>query len=121
MEKTLTIDGKEVRFKSTAATPLRFKSQFRKDFFAEISKLNKLKNVKFQGEDGEPDYDAFALIDFELFYNIIWSLAKTGNPQIPEPITWLDTFEEFPIGEIMPELQDLIAHSIQGKKGKKIK
>ena len=33
MEKTLTIDGKEVRFKSTAATPLRYKAQFNKDYF----------------------------------------------------------------------------------------
>lgn len=121
MEKTLIIDGKEVRFKSTAATPLRYKTQFRKDFFSDLFKLKKLEKVKFEDENGEPNYDAFELIDFELFYNIIWSLAKSGDPSIPDPITWLDTFDEFPIGQVMPELQELIAHSIQGKNGKKIK
>jgi len=120
MEKTITIDGKDVRFKSTAATPLRFKAQFGKDFFSEIIKLNKLGKLKLD-ENEEFDYEVLGLIDFEVFYNIIWSLAKSADPKIPEPITWLDGFEEFPMFEVIPELQELIAFSIQGKKGKKIK
>lgn len=116
MEKTLTIDGKPVKFKSTAATPLRYKAQFGKDFFSEIVKMNKLTKLKFNDENGEPDYDAMALIDFEVFYNIVWALAKSGDPTISDPITWLDGFEEFPMFEILPELQDLMAHSIKGKK-----
>ena len=32
MEKTLTIDGKQIRFKSTAATLIRYKTQFGRDF-----------------------------------------------------------------------------------------
>jgi hypothetical protein len=43
-------------------------------------------------------------------------LAKTANPSIPDPITWLDQFDEFPLMEIIPELQDLIIASIQSKK-----
>lgn len=116
MEKTLIIDGKPVKFKSTAATPLRYKAQFGKDFFSEIVKMNKLTKLKFNDENGEPDYDAMALIDFEVFYNIVWALAKSGDPTISDPITWLDGFEEFPMFEILPELQDLMAHSIKGKK-----
>ena len=49
MERTIGIDGKQVRFKSTAATPLRYKAQFGKDYFSEILKmegLTKLKNTK---------------------------------------------------------------------------
>ncbi len=38
MEKTIQIDNKSISFKSTAATPLRFKAQFGKDYFAEIIK-----------------------------------------------------------------------------------
>lgn len=46
MEKTITIDGRDVRFKSTAATPLRYKAQFHKDFFTEVLKLAQLEKLK---------------------------------------------------------------------------
>ncbi|CAI3193092.1 hypothetical protein [Clostridium neonatale] len=112
MEKTLTIDGKEVRFKSTAATPLRYKAQFGKDYFAEIMKMESLSNVK---KDKIKAKDIQS-IDFEVFYNIIWVLAKTADKNIPGPLEWLDGFNEFPLMEIIPELQDLIISSIQTKK-----
>lgn len=112
MEKTLTIDGKEVRFKSTAATPLRYKAQFGKDYFSEILKMESLTNVK-QGKITAKDIQK---IDFEIFYNIIWVLAKTADKNIKEPMEWLDNFDEFPLMEIIPELQDLITASLQTKK-----
>ncbi|WP_026886720.1 hypothetical protein [Clostridium beijerinckii] len=112
MEKTITIDNKEVTFKSTAATPLRFKAQFHKDYFAEIIKLNKLNKFK----DATDNFEMLENADFEIFYNIIWVLAKTADKSIPDPITWLDGFDEFPLFEIIPEIQDLIASSIQSKK-----
>lgn len=115
MEKTLIIDGKEVRFKSTAATPLRYKAQFGKDFFVELlkmgalEKLGKLNSKTVRREDLEG-------LDFEVFYNIAWTMAKTADPSIPDPITWLDQFDEFPMIEIIPELQDMLLATIQGKK-----
>lgn len=114
MEKTLTIDGKQVRFKSTAATPLRYKAQFGSDYFADLMKMFPLVNMKDDIE--KLNYEALRLIDFEVFYNIIWALAKTADKTIPEPIEWLDGFDEFPILEILPQLQDLIASSFQSKK-----
>jgi hypothetical protein len=112
MEKTITIDGKQVRFKSTGATPLRYKAQFQKDFFKEILKMNSLKNLK--AENIKPE--DIEMIDFDVLFNITWVLAKTADSSIPEPITWLDGFEEFPLMEIIPELQELIYASIQSKK-----
>ena len=46
MEKTIEIDNKKVSFKSTAATPLRYKAQFGKDFFVDIMKLSSLDGFK---------------------------------------------------------------------------
>lgn len=112
MEKTLTIDGKEVRFKSTAATPLRYKAQFGKDYFSEILKMESLGNLK-QGKISTKDIQK---IDFEVFYNIIWVLAKTADKSIKEPMEWLDTFDEFPLMDIIPQIQDLITASLQSKK-----
>lgn len=39
MEKTITIDGKQVRLKSTAATVKRYKAQFRRNLFADMMGL----------------------------------------------------------------------------------
>lgn len=112
MEKTIEIDGRNINFKSTAATPLRYKAQFGKDFFADIIKLSSLEGLNSK----KIDLKKIDNLDFEVFYNIIWVLAKTADKKIPEPITWLDGFEEFPLFEIIPELQDLILASMQTKK-----
>ncbi|ALS16920.1 MULTISPECIES: hypothetical protein [Clostridium] len=112
MEKTIEIDGKQVSFKSTAATPLRYKAQFGRDYFSEILKMEELTKIKKTKNQAE----TLAKIDFNTFYNIIWVLAKTADKKIPEPLEWLDTFEEFPLFEIIPQIQDLIVASIKGKK-----
>jgi hypothetical protein len=112
MEKTIVIDGKEVRFKSTGSTALRYKAQFGKDYLSEILKLNNLNKLDVNNiESG-----SFEGFDFEVFYNIAWVMAKTANPDIPEPMTWLDQFEVFPMMDIIPELQDMLISSIQAKK-----
>lgn len=107
MEKTIIIDNKEVKFKSNAATPLRYKAQFNKDFFSEILKLeNTGKNKKNDSLE----------IDTEALYNITWILAKTADSSIPEPIEWLEGFEVFPLAEIIPQLQELIISTLGTKK-----
>ena len=116
MEKTLVIDGKAVRFKSTAATTLRYKAQFGTDFFVDLLKMKPILDALEKDLDfDELEYETLKHLDFELFYRIIWVLAKTADKTIPEPIEWLDTFSEFPIKEILPELQDLLAASFHGK------
>ena len=42
MEKTVYIDEKPVRLKSTAALPKRYKAQFRRDYFADLLKIAKV-------------------------------------------------------------------------------
>ncbi|MGG2091923.1 hypothetical protein AB1283_04220 [Bacillus sp. S13(2024)] len=115
MEKTIVIDDKEVRFKSTGATPIRFKAQFCKDYFAEIMKLSSLDMLRNLNSENIKSADLDGL-DFEIFYEIAWTMAKTADNSIQDPITWLDTFEVFPMLEIIPELMDMIMSSIQSKK-----
>lgn len=107
--KVIEIDGKKVKFKSTAATLLRYKEQFGKDYFSEIYKLKGLqKTLKSKKSDAEK----LASVDFELLYNIAWVFAKTADKNIPDPLEWLDGFNVFPMAEIFPQLQELIAISI---------
>lgn len=114
MEKTLIIDGQKVKFKSNGATPLRYKAQFKQDFFKEIIKLIPLAGLS--AEEVTPEH--LEIIDFEVFFNITWILAKSADPSIPEPIEWLEQFDEFPMGEILPELQEMLLSSFQSSKKK---
>lgn len=117
MEKTIIIDEKQVRFKSNGSTALRYKVQFGKDYFQEImkmlplAKLQKKKSQEVKAKDLET-------LDFEVFYNICWVMAKTADHSIPEPLLWLDQFDEFPIADILPELQELIEATLKTTKKK---
>jgi hypothetical protein len=117
MEKTIMIDGKEIRFKTNGATPMRYKAQFGKDYFKEILKMAPLGNLAKKKKENINVNDLEAL-DFEVFYNLAWIMAKTAEPSIPEPIAWLEQFDEFPMVEIIPELQDMLLASIQTTKKK---
>lgn len=114
MEKTIRIDGQDVKFESKGSTPLRYKKQFQRDLFTDLMKMDGLAKIKKNKK--ELSYDDLKTLDMEVFYNICWVLAKTANPSIPEPLEWLDTFDEFPLFEIIPELQDLLLNALQTKK-----
>ncbi|MDD9149260.1 hypothetical protein OYT88_11915 [Sporolactobacillus sp. CQH2019] len=113
MEKAITIDGKSVRLKTSGAFPMRFQTQFHKDYFKELLKIAPLGKL---GKKKQFDLSDLEKIDFDLFYDIIWTMAKTADPSIPEPLTWLDGFEEFPIIDIISEIQDMLMAMLQTKK-----
>lgn len=115
MEKTILIDGKQVLFKTNGAIPLRYKAQFGKDYFKEILKM--LPAAKLKGKKNIEVKD-LEFLEFEVFYNAAWVMAKTADPSIPEPLTWLESFEEFPIAEIFPELQELMIATLETSKKK---
>ena len=118
MEKTIEIDGKKVKLKSTAGTPKRYKAQFRKDYFSELLKLSKLmaSNTGEEFDLAKIDYSELDYLDFEVFYNFIWVLAKTADKNIGDPLDWLDEFDSMPLAEIFPEIIDLLESSISTKK-----
>lgn len=114
MEKILNIDGKDVRFKSTAGTLMRYRMNFGRDLIKDIAKLEKrYKSV----ENGE---DEFEIYDLEMFEKIAWAMAKTADNDIADIETWLDDFESFSIMVILPEIMDLlIANMKQEQESKK--
>lgn len=117
MEKILTIDGRQVRFKSTAALPLRYKAQFGRDLVSDFSAVQKSWHPT-PTEDGAEDgadggyFDDTA--DFELIYNVLWAMAKTADPSIKPPLEWFDEFDGLPVFNWFAELGDLITASFAG-------
>lgn len=112
MEKTLTIDGRQVTFKGTGAFLLRYKAQFGRDAIQDIYQLQNAIKVDKKGQATIEDITA---IDLELFYNLLWTLAKAADPTIPPPMEWLDTFGEFPLLDILPETIGLIFSCLQSQ------
>ncbi len=91
MEKTVKIDGKDVRLKSSAALPLKYKAQFGRDFFKDIDSENR---------------------DTEVLFNVIWVLAKAADNSIPDVIEWIDSFEAFPVFRVFGEANELVILSM---------
>ena len=116
MEITLRIDGKDVPFKSSGATAKRYMMQFQRDLLKDVLSMGVVE-INF---DGATDIEKLKWIrdniDFNMFYDIAWVFAKTANPSIPDPLTWLDSFDEFPIYEIIEPIKDLLATSFMPRK-----
>lgn len=117
MEKMIVIDGREVKFRSSGAVTMRYKAQFGRNYFADLSKMGlEFKGVDLENITEENMIEILGKLNLDLFLDIAWVFAKTADPTIPEPFTWLDSFDEFPIVEVMPHLQELLTATMSSKK-----
>lgn len=102
MEKILNIDGKDVRFVATAATPMRYRNRFGRDLLLDMQQLADAMDTKKGNLD---------IASLEVFENVAYIMAYTGaedrNAFPTTPIDWLEEFEMFSIYDILPELLDL--------------
>lgn len=116
MEITLTIDGKQIPFKSNGAVAKRYMMQFQRDMLKDILSMG-VTDKKFDDmSENEKVVWMRDNIDFNMFYDIAWVFAKTANTDVPDPLTWLESFEEFPILDIIEPLQGLLEKTIGSKK-----
>ena len=103
LEKTLTISGKEVRFRSSATVPRLYRIKFKRDIFKDLAKLEKSYKDK-ASEDGS----TLEIEDLEIFENVAYIMAFHADHSIPGTIDeWLDQFEMFSIYEVLPEILEL--------------
>lgn len=80
---------------------LRYKAQTGRDALRDIVKLQNVADDKGQ-------FTNIDALDLGVFYDLVWVLAKTGDPNIPPPFEWLDTFSEFPLLDILPQVMDMV-------------
>lgn len=97
MEKVINIDGKEVKFKATAATLRIYRMRFGRDLLMDLAKLSKTaKKEKLE------------IPDLELFENVAFVMAKQADTSIPNTVEeWLDGFSTFAIRDILPSILEL--------------
>ena len=105
MEKTITISGNEIKFKSSGALPRIYRTTFNEDLFADISKL--------EGTKAEEALSADVISTLE---NVAFCMAKHADASIGgDIIAWLEQFETFALVQALPEILDLWTKEIESK------
>jgi len=111
MEQILIIDEREVAFKADGATPLRYRAEFRRDYFADIVKMTEV--LKALDKNSTDQNASIEKLDTSVFSDIVYLLAKTADKEIGNIFDWYASFENFPIFEVFSELQDLLLSNMQ--------
>lgn len=119
MKKTIIIDGKECKFKSSAMVPRIYRIKFHRDIFVDLAKIEKSVRVQEKlkkelaessGEEAaEEEFGSTLPIDsLEMFENIAYVMHKHGDPKQPDNIDdWLDQFETFDIYQVLPDVLEM--------------
>lgn len=132
MLKTVTIDGKEVQFKASASFPLIYKANFNADILTIIMPLisellDGMDDLLSEDmvKDGVLELKPSSLsgllenvYSLELIdvMNLLWTMAKCADSEIPEPMKWFGQFDEFPIFDIAVEVFPMLFESLFSKK-----
>jgi len=102
VSKTITIDDRPVVFKASAAIPRMYRNMFQRDIYLDFNEIQE-KMAK-----NNPNASTLPMETLEAFENIAFTMAKHGDPSIPDSIDeWLDGFSTFSMYSIMPEIVDL--------------
>ena len=120
LEKTLTICGQDVTFRSSASVPRMYRIKFGRDIFKDINRLEK----SYKDKGGE-DASSMEIEDLEIFENAAYIMALHADPTIPKTIDeWLEQFDMFSIYEILPEILELwgtnFITDLEAKKNKRM-
>ncbi len=88
IRQEITIDGKQVPFKASAAVPRLYRAKFGRDIYT---------------GGGEISLDVL-----QVFENVAYVMAKHADPSQPDtPEEWLDQFDTFSIYVVLPQLLTL--------------
>ena len=116
MDKTVEIDGREIKFRATARTPRLYRALVGRDMIADMNKLMKAYQRK---KDEEEDLD---IIDLQIFEDVAYIMARHANPDMEEKTAddWLDTFNMFSVYTVLPQILELWkANTVQTSVAKK--
>ena len=108
MEKVIEIDGKQVKFRATAAIPRLYRIKFGRDILQDIAKLKDAMVAKDTEETPIPQNC------LQIFEDVAYIMAKHGDPEMTakSPEEWLDNFETFSIYAVLPAILALWAANV---------
>lgn len=108
MDKVISINEREVKFRATARTPRLYRMLINRDMIIDMNNLGKaFKEAKEAKDNGESSGLTTEML--MIFEDAAYVMARHATPEMAEksPDEWLDTFDMFDIYDILPELLDL--------------
>ena len=124
MKKEIKIGDKTVELNSSAGWFYDYQEQFGRDIMPDLMPLLEgLLGTLAELQDGATDklvltdeivgkiIDALATAEVTTIFNITWAMAHNADETIESPRKWVNSFENFPVDEIVPELAVLIIQS----------
>ena len=102
MLKTIKIKDNTFNLDATGGTLCIYKQQFNSEYYDDFLSLKDIENK----EDSTKK-------TLEVGFRLVWSMAKTAEPTLPDPSSWLESFEEFPLLDLMKVSMELLGKSFQ--------
>lgn len=94
MEKTVTIDGREIKLKTSGALPRIYRRLLRREIFEDVAKLIMTSIALSDPERPDPSKED-QLEANEILENLTFIMAKHAEPSLPETVEeWLSGFED---------------------------
>lgn len=128
MEKLINIGGKDVTLKASVFTQLLYKDTFGKDMTADLVRANELgeksEKIELLDESGNAWILDNSIIDKSdlleisgdidrIYLQILWTLAKEGDPAVPTFEKWLRSIEYIDMNEVMPIVIEVMSASMR--------
>lgn len=138
MESTIKIGEKDVRLSNNFSWAIIYRDQFGHDIISTLMPMMAaaidvasgiLSEASTDGKidvadilrtlDGDKFLDAVIhLSGFEAveFLYITWAMAKAADEDLPDPMTWVKGFDDFPLDIIVPEVFTMALKGVASSK-----
>lgn len=121
MERTVKVDGREVRLRASAAIPRLYRLKFRRDILEDMRTIQReIKKARAAQEAaraaGEEDPGSTSPLEaLTLFENVAYLMARHADPDgVPDNVDeWLEEFGTFSIYTVFPAVQELWAENLR--------
>lgn len=109
MEKTIIVDGKEVKLKTNAGLLRKYRKIYGRDLITDMDYImDALSKAVESNVKDEILFSTLPVGVLDIFENLAYAMNKYGDPSIPDNIDdWLEGFETFDIYTIFPHIIDL--------------
>lgn len=105
MERTVVVDGREVRLRTSAAIPRMYRMKFHRDIIQDMRSIQKSMGKAARKRGGK----SIPVEALEMFENMAYLMARHADPQgVPDSVgAWLDEFETFSIYDVFPVILEM--------------
>lgn len=115
MERTIMIDGQEVRLRASAAIPRLYRIKFQRDILQDMQKIRKELELVRNEKKEVSECDTAMMEVMNLVENVAYIMAKHADKDaVPDTVEdWMNTMEPFSVMKILPVVIDLWTANMQ--------